>query len=230
MTENPNSLKIFTNRLNLAVAIVVAFIALLGSFVTKIESEASTNASLAENDAQQYYYEAIGKEISGAAYVNYSFGTVYQLWYQYNVQLTAAKQRGDRNSVQTYTDLRNSVEKTSTIFNPDYFNSKTGQVNLLSYRADQYSTLVYAFREKQRAAGEVAAVWSAKSDKYVLQLTLLAVAGFLLGLSLMSKTKITSLVFAFSGMVLVLVISLWAYLVYKPVPFDLREGEAISYF
>jgi len=230
MTENPNSLKIFTNRLNLAVAIVVAFIALLGSFVTKIESEASTNASLAENDAQQYYYEAIGKEISGAADVNYSFGTVYQLWYQYNVQLTAAKQRGDRNSVQTYTDLRNSVEKTSTIFNPDYFNSKTGQVNLLSYRADQYSTLVYAFREKQRAAGEVAAVWSAKSDKYVLQLTLLAVAGFLLGLSLMSKTKITSLVFAFSGMVLVLVISLWAYLVYKPVPFDLREGEAISYF
>ena len=230
MTDRPDSQNTFTTRLNLAVAIVVAFIALLGSFITKIESDASTNASLASNDAQQAYYEAIGKEISGAADVNYAFGTVYQLWYQYNVQLTAAKKRGDRNSIQTYTDLRNSIEKTSPIFHPDYFNSKTGQVNLLSYRANQYGTLVYALREKQRAAGDVAAAWSAKSEKYVLQLTLLAVAGFLLGLSLMSKTKITSLVFALSGMVLVLVISLWAYLVYKPIPFDLRKGEAISYF
>ena len=230
MTEQTNSQDKFMSRLNVVIAIIVAVIALLGSFITKINNDASAKSSLAGNDEQRYYYDSIGAEINGAADVNYSFGTVYQLWYQYNVQLTAAKKDHDQHTIQTFSALRDTVAKTSPLFDPKYFDANTGQVNLVRYKADQYGTRVYTLQEEQQAAADVAAAWGQKSSTYVLQLTLLAVAGLLLGLALMSQSKVPSLVFAISGIALVATITVWAYAVFQAPVFDLRQTKAINYF
>lgn len=230
MSEQREAPDKFTQWLNIAVSVSVAVIALLGSFITKIEGDASALAGIAGNEEQKYYYDSIGTEINGAAEVNYAFGTVYQLWYQYNLQLTAAQKSDSVDTVKIYTDLRGSVAKTNGIFDPKYFNADTGQVNLLRYRADRYGTLVYALQEKQRAASEVSSAWGDKSSIYVLQLTLLAVAGFLLGLALISQSKIPTLIFAASGMALVVVIAIWAFVVFKAPVFDLRQTKSIGYF
>lgn len=230
MNEQKEAPDKFIQWLNIAVSVSVAVIALLGSFITKIEGDASALADIAGNEEQKYYYDSIGTEINGAAEVNYAFGTVYQLWYQYNLQLTAAQKHDSVDAIKTYTDLRNSIAKTSRIFDPKYFNVDTGQVNLLRYKADRYGTLVYALQEKQRAASEVSSAWGDKSSLYVLQLTLLAVAGFLLGLALISQAKIPTFIFAASGMALVAFIALWAFMTYKTPVFDLRQTKAIGYF
>jgi len=229
-TEKATAEDKFMSRLNVTVAIIVAVIALLGSFITKIESDASTAADIAGNEEQKAYYDSIGAEINGAADINYSFGTVYQLWYRYDVQLQAATKQGDKNAIQTFTALRDSVAKTSALFDSKYFDANTGQVNLVRYKADQYGTRVYTLQEEQQAAADVSSAWSEKSSTYVLQLTLLAVAGFLLGLALMSQHKIPSLIFAVSGIALVVIITVWAYAVFQAPIFDLRQTKAISYF
>ncbi|NTV37644.1 MAG: hypothetical protein HGA82_00355, partial [Anaerolineales bacterium] len=214
-------------RINIVIAIVVAIIAVLGSFITKLESEASTASNKASVAEQQYYYQAIGTQISGKADVNHAFGTVYQLWYQYEVQRLSAQNRGEEDAAKTYAELKDSVAKTSLLFDPKYFNAETGKVNLVLYEADEYRRELYELEEKQLAADEVASAWDDKSSAYILQLTLLAVAGFLLGLALMTKARVPTFVFSVSGILLVFMISGWAYLV-SQMPVGERPIEAIT--
>jgi tetratricopeptide (TPR) repeat protein len=201
----------FNQRINVIIAVVVAIIAVLGSFITKLESEASTASNKANMAEQQFYYQGIGKQISGKADINHAFGTVYQLWYQYEVQRLSAQKRGDTDATKTITELRDAVARTSSLFDPKYFNAATGKVNLILYEADVYRRQLYELEEKQLAADEVASAWDDKSSQYILQLTLLAVAGFLLGLALMTKARIPTLVFSISGISMVMIISIWAY-------------------
>jgi len=229
MSSETSSNEVFNRRINIIIAVVVAIIAVLSSFITKLESEASTESSKASIAEQQYYYQTIGTQISGGTDVSYAFGTVYQLWYQYEVQRLSAQKRGEADAATTYTNLRDAVAKTSTLFEPKYFDADTASVNILLYEADTYRRKLYELEEKQTAANQVAAAWDEKSSKYTLQLTLLAVAGFLLGLALMTKGRIPTLVFATSGIVLVVVISSWAYQVSRTSIVE-RPPETITAF
>jgi tetratricopeptide (TPR) repeat protein len=227
MSEETGTNETFNRRINIVIALVIAIIAVLGSFITKLESEASIASNKASVAEQQYYYQAIGTQISGKADVNHAFGTVYQLWYQYEVQKFSAQSRGEEDTAKTYQELKDTVAKTSSLFEPKYFNSQTGKVNLVLYEADEYRRELYELEEKQLAADEVASAWDDKSSTYILQLTLLAVAGFLLGLAVMTKAHIPTVVFAASGILLVGVISVWAYLV-SQIPVIERPAEAIT--
>jgi len=227
MSQETGSTNLFNKRINIIIAVVVAIIAVLASYITKLESEASIASNKASVAEQQYYYQAIGTQISGQADVNHAFGTVYQLWYQYDVQMMSAKNRGEEEATKTYKELRDAVTKTSSLFDPLYFNGETGKVNLVRYEADSYHRELYELEGKQLAANETASVWGNKSSIYVLQLTFLAVAGFLLGLALITKARIPTLVFSVSGILLVLIISVWAYQVSR-TPVVERSAEAIT--
>ena len=229
MSQTTKSAEIFNQGINIIIAVVVAGIAVLGSLITKLENEASTEANRASIAEQQFYYQAIGKQISGKADVNYAFGTVYQLWYQYEVQRSSSEKRGEEDSIRTYTELRDAVAKTSPLFGPQYFDANTGRVNLALYEADVYQRELYELEEKQFAANEVASAWYDKSSTYVLQLTLLAVAGFLLGLAVITKPRIPTLIFAISGILMVVLISGWAYQV-SQIPVIERSEDAFIAF
>ncbi len=224
-TENNPS-----TRFNILVAIVVAALAVVGAFITKFESDASTMSGLASNDEQRYYYQAMGAQISGDADTHYEFGTAYQLWYEYNLLNKGALQHGDQETARTYQGLRDALTKTSALLQAPYFVPETGQINLPRYKADTYTASVVELQESQRAASAVSSAWDEKSGTYVLQLTLLAVAGFLLGLALMTNSSAARLVFAGSGIPMVAIIAVWAYLLSVEPVFDLRQTGAIPFY
>ncbi|MFN8411756.1 MAG: tetratricopeptide repeat protein [Anaerolineales bacterium] len=230
MTENETPTNSSSVLFNTIVAVAVAVIALVGSLITKVESDASSFSDIAGNDEQIYYYQSMGKQISGDANTNYEFGTIYQLWSEYNLLVLAAKQGGDEISAASYLNLRDQVAKNSTLLSSTYFDSTTGRVDLAAYKADTYGLDVIQLQEMRSAATDVSDAWGDKDSTYVLQLTLLAVAGFLLGLALMTKSNIARLIFVASGIPLVVIISVWAYLVWKEPVFDLRTTDAIPAF
>lgn len=229
MSQETISNEAFNRRINIVIAIMVAITAVLSTFITKLENQASTESSKAGVAEQQYYYQAIGTQLSGETDVHHAFGTVYQLWYQYEVQRLSSQKRGETEAAATFTELRDSIAKTSTLFEPQYFDSATGSVNMLLYEADTYRKELYRLEEKQSVANQLSTAWDKKSSQHSLQLTLLAVAGFLFGLALMTKGKIPTLVFTDSGIAMVVVISVWAYQV-SIAPIVERPADAIANF
>ena len=216
-----------STRFNILVAVVIAALAVVAAFITKFESEASTESGLADSDEQIYYYQAMGAQISGNADTNYEFGTAYQLWYEFDLLYKGALQRGDQETASTYQGLRDAMAETSELLQAPYFDPESGHINLPHYKADRFTTSVVELQEQQRAASDVSSAWGEKSDTYVLQLTLLAVAGFLLGLALMTKMRVARLIFAGSGIPMVAVIAVWAYSLSVANVFDLRQTGAI---
>ena len=219
-----------TPLFNTIVAVSVAVIALVGSLITKIQGDAATAGGIAGNDEQRYYYQAMGEQIMGDAGTNSEFGTMYQLWQEYNLLAIAAEKGGNAAAAESYRKLRDDLVKGSKLLNSAYFNRVTGEVDLVGYRLETYQQNILRLEEEKQASSEVASAWGAKSSAYILQLTLLAVAGFLLGLSLTTKSQVARLVFAWSGIPMIFIISVWAYIIWRQPVYDLRTTGAIPYY
>ena len=225
-TETSDSTVLF----NTVVAVAVALIALVGSLITKVQGDAATFSGIATNDEQRYYYQAMGEQISGDANANNEFGTIYQLWHEYDLLTIAAEKSGDTASAEAYQTLRDELAKDSMLLSSEYFNPMSGTVNLPAFQMETYGLKILELEEQQNAAAEVAIAWDDKASAYILQMTLLAVAGFLLGLALMTKSRHARLVFAGSGIPMVVIISVWAYLIWQTPVYDLRQTGAIPHF
>ena len=91
-----------TPLFNTIVAVSVAVIALVGSLITKIQGDAATAGGIAGNDEQRYYYQAMGEQIMGDAGTNSEFGTMYQLWQEYNLLAIAAEKGGNAAAAESY--------------------------------------------------------------------------------------------------------------------------------
>lgn len=215
---------------NTVVAIAVAFIALVGSLITKVQGDATTFSGIAASNEQMYYYQAMGDQISGDANVNNEFGTIFQLWREYDLLAVSAEKSGDVASAQAYRELRDSLVNDSALLSSQYFNPATGNVDVPAFKMETYGLDIIELEEKQQAASEVSAAWDDKASVYVLQMTMLAVAGFLLGLALMTKSHVPRLIFAGSGIPMVVVVSIWSYVVWLDPIYDLRETGAIRYY
>ncbi len=215
---------------NTVVAIAVAFIALVGSLITKVQGDATTFSGIAASNEQMYYYQAMGDQISGDANVNNEFGTIFQLWREYDLLAVSAEKSGDVASAQAYRELRDSLVNDSALLSSQYFNPATGNVDVPAFKMETYGLDIIELEEKQQAASEVSAAWDDKASVYVLQMTMLAVAGFLLGLALMTKSHVPRLIFAGSGIPMVVVVSIWSYVVWLDPIYDLRETGAIPYY
>ncbi|MBK9781281.1 MAG: hypothetical protein IPP55_14700 [Anaerolineales bacterium] len=215
---------------NTVVAIAVAFIALVGSLITKVQGDATTFSGIAASNEQMYYYQAMGDQISGDANINNEFGTIFQLWREYDLLAVSAEKSGDVASAQAYRELRDSLVNDSALLSSQYFNPATGNVDVPAFKMETYGLDIIELEEKQQAASEVSAAWDDKASVYVLQMTMLAVAGFLLGLALMTKSHVPRLIFAGSGIPMVVVVSIWSYVVWLDPIYDLRETGAIPYY
>jgi len=162
-TNTPDPDSTSNRTFNVIVAIAVAVIALAGSFITKIQSDASSLSSAAGNDEQMYYYRAMGEQISGDANTNYEFGTIYQLWVEYNLLATSAEKNGDLAAANSYRNLRDNLLNNSSLLTSDYFDSTTGNIDLLAYKTNLYQLNVIQLLEMQSAASDVADAWDEKT-------------------------------------------------------------------
>lgn len=212
-------------RFKKIIAVFIALITLLAALTAYLQSDAAMRDDRANRDTKRYATEALGRKISGDARVNYDYFRAYQAWFELDVLADSAEKRGDTTAAKRYQTLRDRMARLSPLLAAPYFDAKSGQANFAKYEADVYLVEVTTLTEKFTAATAVKEAWDLKANTYIIQLTLLAVALFLFGLSATIASPRTRWIFATMGVAMTLVAMGWAYTVWtKPVP-DLRESK-----
>lgn len=77
------------------VAVMIALITTLTAIVAFLQCDAASCDDRANTEFKRYALEAMGRQVSGDARVNYDYNTAYQSWYELNVlALEAANHLG----------------------------------------------------------------------------------------------------------------------------------------
>lgn len=213
------------------IAVLIALVTVAAAIVTYLQNDASQRDDHANRDTKRYAAEALGRKVSGDARVNYDYNKAYQNWQELDLLATSAADRGDQAAATRYLTLRDEITPLSPLLAEPYFNAETGETNIAKYEADTYLVEIEALNQKFNAAGLVKNEWDYKANTYILHLTLLAVALFLLGLAATISGTMTRWIFSGTGILVSLIAIGWsAQLWAKPV-YDLREqsGAIESY-
>lgn len=216
-------------RFKQTIAVLIAVVTLCAAIIAYLQSDAGARDDRANRDNKRYALEAFGRQVSGNAAVNYAYNSAYQSWQELDLLAASAANRGDEAASQRYTILRDQARQFSPLLDAPYFDATTGEVDLARYEADTYLAEVTGLQEAFLASSVVKDAWDAKSNTYIVHLTLLAVALFLFGLSLVTASGATRWIFSTMGAAITLVALLWAGRVYAEPVVDLREqGQAIG--
>lgn len=206
----------------------VSTVTLCAAILAYLQSDAGARDDRANRDNKRYALEAFGRQVSGNAEVNYAYNSAYQNWQELDLLAASAANQGDDAAARRYTILRDQMLPVSPLLNAPYFDAATGEVALPRYEVDTYLVAVTALQEAFLASSTVKDAWDAKANTYIVHLTLLAVALFLLGLSLVTNGRATRWIFTSAGSAIALVALLWAGQVYAQPVVDLRaQGNAI---
>ena len=229
MTENvPTVAQPQDERFKQTIAVLIAMVTLCAAILAYLQSDAGARDDRANRDNKRYALEAFGRQVSGNAEVNYAYNGAYQHWQELDLLATSAANQGDEAAAQRYTRLRDQMVAMSPLLSTPYFDPASGEVDLPHYEADAYWVKVTELQEAFLASSSVKDAWDAKSNIYIVHLTLLAVALFLLGLSLVTNSRAARWLFTSVGSAIALVALLWAGQVYAQPVLDLREqGNAI---
>lgn len=207
------------------IAILIAVVTALTAVMAFLQSDAGARDDAANRDTKNYALEALGRQVSGDARVNYDYNTAYQAWYELDLLAASAANRGDEAAADRYATLRDEMLNLSPLLGAEYFDAVSGEADLARYEAEVYLVDITILTENFTAAAAVKDGWDAKSNTYIVHLTLLAVALFLFGLSSTIAGPLTRWIFAGAGLVLTVVAVSWAVAVLlTPVP-DLRARE-----
>lgn len=230
MSEQESTLKERQDeRFKQTIAVLIAVVTLCAAIIAYLQSDAGARDDRANRDNKRYALEAFGRQVSGNAEVNYAYNSAYQSWQELDLLAASAANRGDEAAAQRYTTLRDQARQFSPLLDTPYFDPATGEVALTRYEADTYWVGVTALQEAFLASSAVKDAWDAKSNTYIVHLTLLAVALFLFGLSLVTNGRATRWIFTSVGSAITLVALLWAGSVYAQPVVDLRDqGQAIG--
>lgn len=216
-------------RFKQTIAVLIAAVTLFAAIIAYLQSDAGARDDRANRDNKRYALEAFGRQVSGNAEVNYAYNSAYQSWQELDLLATSAANRGDEAAALRYAALRDQARQFSPLLDAPYFDPATGEVDLAHYEADTYWVEVTALQEAFLASSTVKDAWDAKSNTYIVHLTLLAVALFLFGLSLVTNGRATRLIFSSVGSAITLVALFWAGSVYAQPVVDLRDqGQAIG--
>lgn len=207
-------------------AILIAVITVIATGVAFLQSDAGNRDDRAGRDATRFAIELVGRRISGETQVNFDYDEAYQKYMEMDALALAADNRGDTRASQRYELLKKSFLKLSPIMQPPYFDPATESVDYSRYVADVYLTDVIRMNEQYTAAATVKDGWDTKANTYIVHLTILAVALFLLGLSATIELSTPRIIFTVAGIGMALVASVWAFSTYSEPIFDLREHPA----
>lgn len=207
------------------IAILIAVVTALAAVIAFLQSDAGARDDAANRDTKNYALEALGRQVSGDARVNYDYNTAYQAWYELDLLAASAANRGDEAAADRYATLRDEMLKLSPLLSAEYFDAISGEADIARYEAEVYLVDITTLTENFAAAATVKDGWDAKSNTYIVHLTLLAVALFLFGLSTTIAGPLTRWIFSGAGLILTVVAVGWAATVLlTPVP-DLRARE-----
>ncbi|MBI5650723.1 MAG: tetratricopeptide repeat protein [Chloroflexi bacterium] len=210
------------------IAVLIATITALAAIIAFLQADAAQRDDRANRDSKRYALEAFGRKVSGDARVNYDYNKAYQQWYELGILADSATKRGEPDAARRYTALRDKIVKLSPLLAPPYFDRAKGDLNVAKYEAETYLVEITELTEKFKAATAVKEAWDYKANTYIIHLTLLAVALFLLGMAGLISGAAARVIFSATGIVVTFVAIGWAgILLIQPVP-DLRErGAAI---
>jgi len=210
------------DRFKHTVAVIIAVVTTLAAIIALLQGDAAARDDRANRDSKRYANEALGRQVSGDARVNYDVGAAYQSWSELSLQARAAADQGDEAAAARYEKVRDRLVSLSPLLAAPYFDPTAGTVNLARYEADTYLVEIVSLREKYTAASAVKEAWDYKANTYIIHLTLAAVALFLFGLSITISGPATRWIFAGTGLIVAIVTAGWAAAIWVQPVYDLR--------
>jgi hypothetical protein len=204
------------------VAVLMMVTTVLGVTVAFLQTHASVLEDRAARDAEVYAIQTMGELVQNGYVSDYQAGLVYDsvslaqlaLARQFG-QLTAAQQGesdlavGYEHEASRLEAMREALVPYSILLSdPLYAPQGDSIVPNLQLWAEDTMAPALELLAKQNAAVEERDAWGARSSRYVSIITLSAVALFLYGLSLVTKSRVR-LVFVAVGIVLTGASALW---------------------
>ena len=90
-------------------AVMIAVITTLTAIVAFLQGDAASRDDRANTESKRYALEAMGRQVSGDARVNYDYYTAYQSWYELNALALEATNNGDDSAARRYEKLRDQM-------------------------------------------------------------------------------------------------------------------------
>jgi tetratricopeptide (TPR) repeat protein len=231
MSVNSPALNEQIERFKQMMTVLIALVTLFGAIIAYLQNDASARDDQANRDNQRYALEALGRQTSGDARVNYDYNSAYQNWLELDLLATSAENNDEPQAAARYRTLRDRMLPYSPMLAAPYFNAETGEVDVTRYEADTYLLQVTGLQERFLASSLVKDAWGSKSSTYIIHLTLLAVSLFLFGMSVMVSGVATRWVFATAGLLITGLAVGWAGVTFAQPVVDRRaQGAAIDLF
>ena len=182
----------------------------------------------AGRDAQIIAMRGLGQRMLGNAKVGYAQTVAYQQWMEYNTLANLADADDDPAAAARYRTVRDRISKLSPLLQPPYMTADAVTPDGLAYEADTYFTEAVAQAERFANQYTLKSFWYDNSGAYMTQLTLLAVALFVLGLASTVKHK-TRWIFVGSGVGLSVFVLAWSLIAQSQTPSALPESAMSAY-
>lgn len=216
----PESLSFFDDedRFKQLIVVLIALVTVLTAIVGLLQNDAGARDDRANRQAQAYAFQAMGQRISGVARVGYDRGDAYRNWSELDTLAAAAEYGGDPHAARRYWAVAEQLTALSPLLEKTYFDPAAGQPNVAKYEADTYLVTVTGLAERSAAWFAVKQAWDEKANTYVVHLTILAVALFLLGLATTISGR-ARWIFVAAGLLITAIAVVWVVIVFlAPVP------------
>ena len=182
------------DRFKRLLTLLIAGTALLGTITAALRVDASGRGAAAGRDARAFIIKAVGKGNAGTQRYTQERNLLAEfqsLVTQQSVDLRLAQEAMSRGEAVGYLQdaerlrlARENLRGFSTLLSPPYYDEKSGAIDVLRFGADYMVAPPVRWTEMQASKDDAAEALEAKSDRYVLIITILAVSLFLFGLSL----------------------------------------------
>ena len=185
--------------------LLIAGVALFGTVIGFLHVDSGSRAARAGRDGRAYTLKAIGKSEAGvlrylyerdrlAAHQALVMEWVLERRLAQERDSLAAAQRDEQAAARLWQVLE-QARSLSGILSPPYFDEATFTADVVRFGADYLVVPPTLTVEKEAAKREEADAWSAKNERYVVTVTVVAVSLFLFGLALTVRGGLRSLFF-----------------------------------
>lgn len=207
------------------IAVIAALVTVLGGVVAFMETWASGRYDAYIRRSQALAMDALGHDMSSRQRENYDF-YLYTTWNEWDWRRIRAVGRDENLDIRASHVISMIVPLTPLLDeNQPYFDTDSQLADFGAYYVDTNLITTTMLLEERTFAIETASIWNGKADGYVTILTLLSVALFLFGLSVVVKGGMRYL-FTAAGVLLVGLALLWT-LILALIPAPTVPDEAI---